>query len=84
MIYILAIEPPLQHARYYVGYCDDDRLERRLQHHNAGTGAALTRAAIQTGRTLRLVATLDGDRAAERRLKNQKNTPRIVRRLQAC
>lgn len=82
MVYILAIEPPLRHAQYYLGYCQDSGLTKRLQRHKTGSGATLTRAAIQAGRCLRLVAILPhADRSIERSLKNRKNTPRLVKSI---
>lgn len=77
MIYILEFSRPMHHARFYVGFCEDDRLTERLKDHNSGRGAAITRAARQQGIELILVATLEGDRRKER----QKNTPRLVRNL---
>lgn len=82
MIYILQFDPPLHHARFYVGYCDDTRLDQRLIEHQTGNGAAITRAAVERGISLRLVATLPGQRDTERQIKRQKNTPRLVRQLQ--
>lgn len=82
MVYILRIEPPLSHAQFYLGYCEDSGLAQRLQRHKAGSGATLTRAAIQAGRQLKLVATLaHADRSVERALKNRKNTPRLVQSI---
>lgn len=88
MIYILEFSMPLGNpdnprgmARYYMGYCDDGRLEDRIQEHESGCGAAITKAAVDRGINLTLVATLPGDRNEERRLKNYKNTPRLVQRL---
>ena len=82
MLYILAIDPPLKHAKFYLGYCQDGRLKARLAEHESGYGAALTRAAINSGRELRLVATLPkATRRDERILKNRKNTPRLVNQI---
>lgn len=81
MIYILEFSRPMHHARFYVGFCEDDRLTERLKDHNSGRGAAITRAARQQGIELILVATLEGDRRKERQIKRQKNTPRLVRSL---
>lgn len=87
MIYILKFDKPIgterHSAQYYIGYCRDECLASRLKHHRKGTGAALTRAAIQRGIGWQVVATLDGDRTLERRLKNCKNTPRILRKLES-
>lgn len=89
MIYILEFSRPLGdwsnprgQARYYTGWCEDHRLNERLQEHQTGAGAAITRAAVRAGVTLTLVATIPGaTRADERRLKTRyKNTPRLVER----
>lgn len=86
MIYILQFSEPLGSARhqasFYVGYCEDNRLEQRFREHLKGEGAAITRAALKRGISFRVLATLPGTREDERKLKRQKNTPRIVRRLQ--
>lgn len=85
MIYILEFSQPLGSARhqakYYIGSCRDDLLEDRLNLHRTGQGACITRAAVERGFRLELVATLPGGRKEERKLKQQKNTPRIVRKL---
>jgi predicted GIY-YIG superfamily endonuclease len=84
MLYILAIEPPLAHAKYYLGYCQDGRLKARIQEHQSGYGAKLTRAAIESGRNLTLVATLArGTRQTERQLKRRKSTPRLVESIKS-
>lgn len=86
MVYILQFVTPLgnhrHQARYYIGHCRPDRLARRLQEHRSGQGAAITRAAAERGIAIKLVATLPGDRTTERYLKNQKNTPRLIRQMQ--
>ena len=88
MIYILQFEQPLGNpaksrgqARYYIGYCDDGKLEQRISEHRSGTGAKITRAAVRNGIGFRVVITLPGDRAEERRLKKRKNTPKLVAQL---
>lgn len=88
MIYILEFERPIGNlsnpkgqARFYLGYCDDSRLSDRLSEHKAGKGAALTRYAVAAGIGFVVAATLPGTKEDERRLKRQKNTPRIVSRL---
>lgn len=87
MIYVLQFtealgnrENPRGQARYYVGYCDDDRFHERMQEHQKGRGAAITRAAVQRGISFHPVLTLPGDRSEERRIKRMKNTPRFVQR----
>lgn len=86
MIYIIELDRPIGNpakrhgtAKYYIGYCDDGRLLDRLNQHNAGQGAKMLAAAKRQGIGFGVVATFPGDRTEERRLKNQKNTPRIVR-----
>ena len=81
MVYILQFVPPFKHARYSVGYCDDDRLADRLTEHRSGHGATLVRRALEAGHSVQPVITLPGDRRDERRLKNQHNTPRIAARI---
>lgn len=83
MIYILEFSEPLHHARYYLGYCDDGRLQQRLAEHLSGQAAAITRAAVRAGIQLEVVVAIPGDRTLERKLKRQKNTPRIVRKWRA-
>lgn len=88
MIYILKFSHmignrsnPRGQAGYYIGWCEDWRLEERIDDHVAGRGACITRAVVERGYGLELVATLPGTRDDERKLKRQKNTPRIVRKL---
>lgn len=85
MVYILEFETPLgnerHQARYYVGYCHDGTLSRRLKQHRAGTGAAMTRAAVERGIGFEVIVTTPGDRTRERQIKRQKNTPRLIARL---
>lgn len=86
MVYILEFKTPLgtaRHAaRYYIGWCEDDRFNARMRHHANGTGARITAAAAARGIGFEVVWVFEGaDRKFERRLKNQKNTPRIVRDL---
>lgn len=87
MIYILKFDRPLGSqnprgkAQFYLGFCEDGKLEARLNEHRRGTGAKITRAAKLRGIGFLVVATLPGDRSVERWLKSQKSTPRIVERL---
>jgi predicted GIY-YIG superfamily endonuclease len=86
MIYILEFDQtignpdkPKGQARYYLGYCKRGRLEQRLKEHRSGYGACITRFAVQNGIGFKVVVTMRGTRKKERELKNQRNTPRIVR-----
>jgi predicted GIY-YIG superfamily endonuclease len=87
VIYVLRFSKPLGNpnnrrgsAQYYVGYCEDGGLDRRLAEHWAGQGAKITAAAVARGLSLEVVLTLPGDRRTERAIKNQKNTARFVER----
>lgn len=88
MVYILEFERPLGNtskrygsAMYYIGYCDDNRFDERYNEHCKGYGASITRACVEQGIRFYPVILFPGkDRSFERQLKNQKNTPRIVRK----
>ncbi len=75
-IYLIHFEPPYKHARHYIGETENG-VEQRLAEHRAGHGARLTQVAVGAGCQLLLVRTWQGGRTQERRLKNQKNTPRL-------
>lgn len=88
MIYIIELDEPIGNrdnchgsARYYIGYCDDDHLEQRIAQHRSGQGARMLAACNERGIEYNVILILPGDRTEERRLKNQKNTPRLVRKL---
>jgi cytosine/adenosine deaminase-related metal-dependent hydrolase len=75
MIYILHIDPPLAHARHYVGWTADEDVSRRVREHLEQTGrrpSRLVAAALAAGRAVTLAGALEGDRALERRLKARK------------
>ena len=77
MIYILHFDEPYHHARHYVGYCGENKLEERLARHRAGQGSRLVYAIELAGIDFTVALTHEGDRTFERRLKNAKNTPRF-------
>jgi len=66
---------PRGQAQHYLGYTDD--LDARLEQHRAGNGARLLEVLRERGIGWRLVRTWSGDRRLERKLKNQKNSPRL-------
>jgi hypothetical protein len=75
-LYLLHFDPPLHHARHYLGYSTDSA--KRIAAHLAGHGSPLVRAALAHGCTVTLVRTWsDGTRTLERRLKNRKNGPQL-------
>lgn len=76
VVYTLHFDPPYvpyegapayKTAGHYTGHAYD--LERRLAQHEAGRGAKLTRAQVQTGGSWRVAETRHGDRNLERQLK---------------
>jgi predicted GIY-YIG superfamily endonuclease len=73
--YLLHFSKPYKHARHYLGSAKD--LYIRLQQHKAGQGARLTQVVRAAGIELYLVRTWNGDRAYERQLKRQHNSPRL-------
>lgn len=74
-VYLIHFDRPLAHARHYLGYTDN--LIERLERHRQGNGARLMQVIKELGISWRLARTWDGERALERRLKNQKNGPRL-------
>lgn len=79
-VYIIHLDPPLQHAKHYVGYTPNS-VEARLKLHEKGLGASLTKAAVDNG--CQLVVTrvwhhVDWHtaREQERRLKRNSHVPR--------
>lgn len=78
MVYLLKFRQPVgsgkKFVRYYMGYCEDHRIEERLAEHRAGQGARLTQVASERGIDFDLVRTWAGaSRKDERRMKNQRN-----------
>jgi hypothetical protein len=74
-VYLLKIDPPLAHARHYIGWCEDGQEAKRLARHIAGHGAKLLAAAVAAGSKILPVHTWPGaDRRFERKLKNRKDT----------
>lgn len=72
MVYLLHFDRPYKHARHYMGYCRDDRLEERLAEHVAGRGARLMEVVTNAGISFTLARTWENAaRADERRMKNQ-------------
>jgi predicted GIY-YIG superfamily endonuclease len=82
MLYLIEFSKPLGNARhkanYYLGYCEDGRLDERLAEHRSGQGAKITAAAVAIGATLSVVWTGEGDRNDERRLKKRRHHRRLV------
>lgn len=81
-VYLIHIDPAYEHAKHYLGYADD--VDARLAKHEAGRGARLTQVVRAAGHKLILARVWSGaDRNFERKLKNQKNAPRLCPICQA-
>jgi predicted GIY-YIG superfamily endonuclease len=75
-VYLICFARRFKHARHYLGFAVS--VKKRLWHHRNGTGAKLLRAVAQAGITFDCVRIWsDADRHFERRLKQQKNSPRL-------
>jgi len=75
-VYLLHLDPPVKHARHYVGYTAKG-VEQRLEAHRAGRGARLLEVVKEAGGTFRLTRTWPGSRALERAIKDRKNAPKL-------
>jgi len=78
-IYVLHIDPPVAHAKHYIGFTTDPEPSRRVREHTSGGHRAnpLVKAAVKAGSTITLAHVFDGpgvDRNFERRLKNRADT----------
>jgi hypothetical protein len=80
-VYIIEFSERLHHAGYYVGMCGDKRVMERFREHCSGRGAHITRAAVERGISLTLLAVFPGFRDEELKIKQRKNTPRLVEQL---
>lgn len=79
-VYVIHIEPPLAHARNYLGSARN--LRTRIAADLAGTGARLLRAALDRGRTLTVTriwvtASEALARQTEAGLKERRQTPKL-------
>ncbi len=82
IVYILRFNPPLKHARHYVGTCAAHRLNQRLAEHRAGTGAKITAAAVEQGIQLEVACVIENaDHAVERQIKGYHDNTRFVNML---
>jgi hypothetical protein len=74
VVYVLHFDPPLHHARHYIGIAHDGDVTRRLRQHRKGRGSSLVAAAIAAGSFVSVVLILPGDLGLERRLHNRHGT----------
>ncbi len=77
-VYTLHLDPALGHARHYTGFGKD--LDARLDAHERGEGARLTKVQLERGGTWRLAAAEPGTRDREAQLKERGAS----RRCQIC
>ncbi len=79
MVYLLHFDKPYCHARHYLGYVKaEEGLDARVKRHKRGGGSKLIKAIVQAGIGFTVVRVWpDGSQELERRLKNQKHTPRL-------
>jgi len=75
-VYLIHASKKLSHAQHYIGYSDN--IIKRFKSHKNGTGSKLCKAFNENNIEFQLVKIWPNEnRTFERKLKNQKNTPRI-------
>jgi predicted GIY-YIG superfamily endonuclease len=74
-VYLLHFDPPVGHARHYIGWAKD--AEARLAEHRTGRGGRLPAVAAARGHEITIARTWEGTRADERKLKRRHETPRM-------
>lgn len=67
-VYLIHLYEKVGHAQHYTGWYQNPR---RLEHHEAGTGANLLAVARQRGIGWTVASVIPGDRNLERQLKNR-------------
>lgn len=73
-VYLLHLDPPLKHAKHYLGYSKN--IAERFVTHVSGRGSPLVRAALAAGSEVSLVRVWDhAPQTLERTLKKRKNVP---------
>lgn len=75
MVYLLHFQRRYRHAGHYLGWTAN--LRERLRAHRSGNGARLLEVITEAGINWTLARTWEGGRDLERRLKAQKNSPRL-------
>jgi hypothetical protein len=84
-VYLLHFDPPLKHARHYIGFTSRPVWERIHEHfgYHPSKGSRLVRAVIEAGHVVVIAHVWpDGDRTWERRLKKRKDACRWCPRCQ--
>jgi predicted GIY-YIG superfamily endonuclease len=69
-VYLLHFSTPYKHAKHYIGWAK--MIDKRIQHHQHGTGARLTAVVSEAGIELIKARVWEGKgKDFERKLKNQ-------------
>ena len=81
MVYLIHFDQPISPnhtTQHYIDYTSRGK-RKRFAAHKAGYGARLTQVANERGINYRIVRTWwkNGTRSFERKLKNQKNAPKL-------
>lgn len=84
MVYLLKFNSPIgsgkKYVQYYLGYCEDDRFEERMDLHATGRGARLTQVAKERGIGFTVARTWPNlTRQDERRMKNRKRHASLLK-----
>ncbi|MCU0547272.1 MAG: hypothetical protein MUE44_34795 [Oscillatoriaceae cyanobacterium Prado104] len=77
-VYLLHFSKPItpgRPAQHYLGWASD--LDDRIRKHRNGKGSRLCQVAKERGISFELAEVWKGDRALERKLKQNKNSPKI-------
>ena len=75
-VYLIHLEKPFGHAQHYIGWAE--RLDARISHHKAGSGALFLRKVNEAGIPWTVVRTWSNQtRTFERWLKNLKKAKLI-------
>lgn len=75
IVYLIHFDQPYKHAKHYLGFSGN--VSTRLHQHTLGNGARLMQVIKEAGIQWRVVRVWAGDRALERLLKLQHNSPRL-------
>jgi predicted GIY-YIG superfamily endonuclease len=67
---------PRGQASHYLGYASKS-LKSRIERHRSGNGARILQVISQLGIDWKVVRTWSGNKALERKLKNQHNAPKL-------
>lgn len=81
-LYLLHLDPPLKHARPYLGFSQAEDVTQRVSEHLAcgAKASPLVKAALHAGSRVTVARTWTGSdvsRTQERKFKNAKNVPHL-------